>query len=358
MSERKKILIFVGGKSAEHHISLCSGYNLLKAIDKTKFEPILIGITKTGNWTLQDIDQFLLQTPAADKINLLPSSKEILVSFGDVKNRFYLKDGLEPIANIAAIFPMLHGPYGEDGTIQGVFEHINLPYVGTNVLSSSVCMDKEIAKKLMVKDDIPTSKFLSFYDINACNFYDIKADLGLPCIVKPCNLGSSIGISKVETEADFKDAIRLAFKHDNRILIEEFIVGREIECAVLGNRNPIVSVPGEYVHQSNFFDFDAKYLKGNEIKMLIPAANLSEEKIKEVRELALKTYKTLACEGLSRVDIFITNQGDLFVNEVNTMPGFTNTSMYPSLINELGINYADLITKLIELAIERYEYKK
>lgn len=355
MSDKIKVAILVGGKSEEHNIALCSGYNLLNAIDKDKFEVVLIGIDKKGIWSLQDINKFLSQELSPKTISLGESAAKILLSAGDEEIKFYIKESLEPIEDIKVIFPMIHGRNGEDGTIQGLLEYLNLPYVGADVMSSANCMNKVTTKKMFIAAGIPTCKFIALYNGEAYDFDDIKNQLGLPLIVKPSSQGSSVGISKVENEAQFKSAIEEAFKFDNELLIEEFIVSRELECAILGNQDPIVSLPGEYVHTASVFDYETKYLKNGEVSMSIPAADLSDEKIEEVRTLALKAYKTLSCKGLSRVDTFITDSGELLVNEINTMPGFTNSSMYPILIEKMGINNSDLVTRLIELALERFE---
>ena len=356
MKDNFRVAVLCGGRSSEHEISLCSAWNLITAMDREKFEPVLIGIDKDGCWYLQEIEEFLKQEPFAGTITLPSKTSQIAMTPGAKRPHFYNLGNHKVLEEIDVIFPMLHGPNGEDGSMQGLLQHLQIPYVGAGVLSSSICMDKDIAKRLMQHAKIPTSDFLAFWQwqIKEIQFDDVVTRLGLPIFVKPANLGSSVGISKVGSATEFLPALEKAFQFDPKIVIEQFVAGREIECAVLGNEHPISSVPGQYVHEDEFFAYDTKYLKGHEVKMEIPALDLSNDKIEEARALAVKTYQCLQCEGLSRVDIFLTDNGDLLVNEVNTLPGFTNNSMYPGLMANTGIPYTELITRLIELAIDRF----
>ncbi|MCL2802126.1 MAG: D-alanine--D-alanine ligase [Treponema sp.] len=312
----KKVGILFGGKSAEHEISLLSANNVIEAIDKKKFEPILIKIEKSGKWNINDIF-------ACD-----------------------------------VIFPILHGPFGEDGTIQGLLKLADIPFVGPGVLGSAAGMDKDVMKRLLRDDGIPIGKFIAAYKNQKLpSFAEAESALGTPIFVKPANMGSSVGISKVRSEAEFNAALKEAFLYDTKIVIEEFISGREIECAVLGNEEPAASVPGEIIPSHDFYSYDAKYIDDNGAALEIPA-KLDEQTIKRVQELALKVFKTLCCEGLSRVDLFLCTNGELIVNEINTMPGFTKISMYPKMWEASGISYTELITRLIELAISRFERDK
>jgi len=310
---KRKVGILYGGKSAEHEISLLSAKNVFDAIDKEKFDPVLVKIEKSGSFQINDIFNF------------------------DV------------------IFPILHGPFGEDGTIQGLLKLAGIPFVGPGVLGSAVGMDKDVMKRLLRDSMIPIGKYTAFKDNDEIpSFADIVDGLGTPVFIKPANMGSSVGINKAHNEAEYLAALKDAFQYDAKVVIEEFIYGREIECAVLGNENPKASVPGEITPTHDFYSYDAKYIDDKGASLQIPA-NLDEETTKRVQELAVKVFKTLCCEGLSRVDFFIKKNGSIIVNEINTMPGFTKISMYPKMWEASGISYTDLITRLIELGISRFE---
>ena len=313
---KKKIGILFGGKSAEHEISLSSAKNVFDAIDKTKFDPMLIMIDKAGKWKVTDVFMF------------------------DV------------------IFPILHGPFGEDGTIQGFLKLVNIPYVGPGVLGSAVGMDKDVMKRLFRDAGIPIGKFLSMKSHEKpLSFAEVEAALGSPFFIKPANMGSSVGISKVRNETEYAAAVKEAFQYDTKIVIEEFIPGPEIECAVLGNEDLAASLPGEIIPAHDFYSYDAKYLDEKGASLQIPV-KLDEDTTKRIQELAVKVFQTLCCEGLSRVDFFLKENGEIIVNEINTMPGFTKISMYPKMWEASGISYTDLITRLIELAISRFEKER
>lgn len=260
------------------------------------------------------------------------------------------------------VFPVLHGPYGEDGSIQGLLKLANIPFVGSGVLGSAVGMDKDVMKRLLRDAEIPIADFLSFtcHNKKTINYKSIADKLGLPLFIKPANLGSSVGISKVNDENGFFMAIENAFQYDRKIIIEENITGREIECSVIGNDNPIASLPREIISNTEnheFYSYEAKYIDENEAVLQIPA-KLSQEKIEEVKELAILTYKVLCCEGMARVDFFMRQNGELIVNELNTIPGFTAVSMYPKLWEASGKSYTQIITYLIELALKRFEEER
>lgn len=266
--------------------------------------------------------------------------------------------GDQTIGPIDVVFPVLHGPFGEDGTVQGLLKLANVPFVGAGVLGSAVGMDKDVMKRLLREAGIAIADFVVFNRSRAdeIDFEIVKGRLGLPFFVKPANLGSSVGISKVESESQFHEAVSLAFEYDNKILVEEYIAGREIECSVLGNKNPIASVPGEVIPQREFYSYEAKYIDENGAVLEIPA-KLDDKTTKKVQDCAIKTFKALCCEGMARVDLFVKDD-DVIVNEINTIPGFTNISMYPKLWAESGISYSELIDKLIELAIERFNTER
>lgn len=350
-----------GGKSAEHEISLQSAKSIVEAIDKSKYEVVLIGIDKDGRWYLNDAAQLLLNTGAQ-----LPS----LRALGGTKRRV----GLIPSKNTAqlvrlddyrdekaldVVFPVLHGPFGEDGTVQGLLKLANVPFVGAGILGSAVGMDKDAMKRLLRDAGIPIAKFLVFHrpQIGEIKFADITKTIGAPFFVKPANLGSSVGIHKVKDRKQFISAIKDAFRYDSKILVEEYIQGREIECSVLGNLEPIASVPGEIIPRHEFYSYEAKYLDEKGAMLKIPAL-LPGPIVEKIQDLAVETFKVLCCEGMARVDFFLRNDREVIVNEINTIPGFTKISMYPKLWEASGISYTQLIDRLIHLALERFEREK
>lgn len=343
-----------GGKSAEHEVSLQSAKNVIEAIDKTKYDPVLIGVDKKGKWLLADSSKFLLNSsdPKLIKLNNETTQNVALVPQSD--GRISYLDTPQSDKSLDVAFPILHGPFGEDGTMQGLLKLANIPFVGASVLGSAVGMDKDIMKRLLRDAGIPTGKFLVFRDKDTLDYKEIVRILGLPFFVKPANMGSSVGVSKVNKEEDFNKSIKDAFKYDRKIVIEENIKGREIECSILGNDSPIASVPGEVISNHDFYSYEAKYIDENGAALEIPA-KLPENIVKKVQELAVETFKTLSCEGLGRVDFFLKENGDVLVNEINTIPGFTSISMYPKLWEASGISYTELIDRLIQLAIERFE---
>lgn len=354
MAKKKiNVAILFGGRSAEHEVSLRSAKNVIDAIDKEKYNPILIGIDKFGRWLLNDSSRFLLNSEdpkliklnkSSDRVALVPQSNGEIVNFSNPESK----------KTIDVVFPILHGPFGEDGTVQGLLKLANVPFVGASVLGSSVGMDKDVMKRLLRDANIPIAKFLVFKDGDAIDFEEVVLELGLPFFVKPANLGSSVGINKVKDKRDFKKATAEAFQYDRKVLIEEYIKGREIECAVLGNDTPMASVPGEIMANDEFYSYEAKYIDANGAIIKVPAG-LDEKTKEKIQEAAIKTFKVLSCEGLGRVDFFLKENGGIIVNEINTMPGFTSISMYPKLWEASGICYKDLIDKLIQLAIGRFE---
>ncbi len=347
-----KVGILFGGKSAEHEVSLQSAKNVAEAIDKNKYEVVLIGIDKTGKWLLNsDSSKFLLNSQDP-KLIALNKQNTLSVSLSP-ESKGFLSDGLNKNNKIDVIFPILHGPFGEDGTVQGLLKLAGIPFVGSGVLGSAVGMDKDIMKRLLRESGIPVANFMVFKNKDEISYKKVVKNLGLPLFVKPANLGSSVGISKVSNEIEFKNAIKKAFQYDTKILIEESIIGREIECAVLGNDKPIASIPGEVILNTDFYSYETKYIDENGAMVNIPA-KLSKSNIAKIQKLAIKTFEVLSCEGLGRVDMFIKDNGDILVNEINTIPGFTSISMYPKLWEASGISYTKLIDILIKLAIERF----
>lgn len=352
MSKKINVGILFGGKSVEHEVSVRSAKNVYDAIDKNKYNVIMIGISKKGKWFYNpDISEdgcVIENNPLA----LIPGAENHQII--DIENK-------NEIVKLDVIFPILHGPYGEDGTMQGLLKLTNIPFVGSSVLGSAVGMDKETMKRLLKDSKIPSAKYMVFNkyidDVPNPTFEEVKAYLGMPVFVKPANLGSSVGINKVSNENDFNQAINEAFKYDTKLIVETNIVGKEIECSVLGNEKPIASLPGEIISNHDFYSYEAKYLDENGAVLEIPA-KLPEDTIKRIQEMAIKAFKSLYCEGLTRVDFFLTKDNELLVNELNTLPGFTNISMYPKLWEISGISYSDLIDKLIQYGIEKYNREK
>jgi len=329
--------ILFGGKSAEHEVSLQSAKNVIAALDKDKYESVLIGIDKTGRW--------YLGKNLEDLAVALDGSKAGLGRLLEIIEE----------KKIEVVFPILHGPYGEDGTIQGLLKLANIPFVGAGVLGSAMGMDKEVAKRLLRDADIPIAKFKVFLksERKKINYEKIVKEFGLPLFVKPANLGSSVGVNKIKNRQDFVKAVKEAFLFDRKILVEKAVESREIECSVLGNEYPLASLPGEVIPARGFYDYEAKYLDKRTV-LQIPA-KLPKKIIRKVQKLALKTYKVLCCEGMARVDMFLQKDGEVLINEINTIPGFTNISMYPKLWEISGLCCAELLDKLIKLAFQRFQ---
>ncbi|MBT3603861.1 MAG: D-alanine--D-alanine ligase [Candidatus Latescibacteria bacterium] len=355
MAKKIRVGVLFGGKSSEHEVSLQSARNVIDAIDKTKYEVVPIGIDKTGRWFLNEAEKLL---PESNKEGLAevkdPSTLVALIPEG----RGELTRPSQPgsLGSVDVVFPVLHGPLGEDGTVQGLLKLADVPFVGPGVLGSAVAMDKDVMKRLIRDAGIPTPDFITVMRFQAPSL-DVNAvvdRLGLPLFVKPANQGSSVGISKVNEKSELADALIEALRFDDKVLIEAFAGKREVECAVLGNEYPESSIPGEVLPLHDFYSYEAKYLDENGAVLKIPA-DLSDEQVKEVQDLAVRTFQVLCCEGMARVDCFLTDDNKWLVNEVNTIPGFTRISMYPKLWEASGMSYTDLVDKLIQLAIERYE---
>ncbi len=360
MTEKIRVGVLFGGKSAEHEISLLSAKSIIEAMDKNKYEVVLLGINKSGEWFLYDDWANCLANVQDPKLIHLKKTEEsvalVAKEFGDP---LVSLSGQPLDRPLDVIFPVLHGTYGEDGTIQGLLKLANIPFVGAGVLASAVGMDKDVMKRLLRDAGIPIAKFLTYkaQDRKNIDFDYIVEKLGLPFFVKPANLGSSVGISKVKDISEFEEKISFAFQFDHKIIIEEYIPGREIECSVLGNEDPIASLPGEVIPQHEFYSYEAKYLDENGALFEIPA-QLPEKTIAEIQALAIKTFCTLCCEGMARVDIFLQKNGRIVLNEINTIPGFTKISMYPKMWAASGLPYAELIDRLIALAISRFCQEK
>lgn len=348
--------IVFGGKSAEHEVSLQSAKNIVDAIDRDRYDVVLLGIDKDGKWHISDPDTYLINEDDPKLIQFNKTNQRVAVIPGEVEQQLINMSTNEALKQIDVVFPIVHGTLGEDGSIQGMLRILNLPFVGSDLLGSAVSMDKDIAKRLLSEAGVQVAKGKAFkkHQVKDISFEQLKREFGLPLFIKPANQGSSVGVSRVENETEFNEGINQAFLYDHKVLIEEAIVGREIECAVLGNEQPIASLPGEILPQTSFYSYQSKYIDETGAILASPA-DLSIEETSTVKEKALAVFKVLECEGMARVDFFMKTDGSLVVNEVNTIPGFTKISMYPRLWGISGIAYADLIDRLIALAFERHE---
>ena len=348
MANKLSVGILYGGRSVEHQISVRSAKNVFQYIDKDKYSIQLIGIDKSGKWHLMNT--------VSDDFN---SGKPLQLLLDASSPKFVDDSGFTFAIDIA--FPILHGTDGEDGSIQGLLKAMNIPFAGSGVLGSSVSMDKLVSKELLFQAGIPVANYVAFTneERTQIDFNKVANKVGLPFMVKAANLGSSVGINKVNTKEEFNAALDDSFKYDTTVLIEEFIKGRELECAILGNADAKASFPGEIVISKNyeFYTYEAKYEDENAVVLQIPA-KLNHKIAEEVRNLCVKSFKTLKCDDFARVDVFLTEEGNIYINEINTIPGFTDVSMFPTLWKQHGISYPDLITQIIELALERNRLTK
>jgi D-alanine-D-alanine ligase len=352
MAKFKVGLIF-GGKSGEHEVSLTSAFSIYNALDKKKYNIKLIGIDKKGTWHTGSAKELWVNPGKTGQTRLNTKTPEITaVSKKGKIHLINLRSG-KNMADIDIFFPITHGTFGEDGCLQGFLELLGAAYVGPGVLGSAVGMDKDVMKKLFRDAGLPIGKFYTLLENEATgkNISKIIKDLKFPIFVKPANLGSSVGVSKAKNRKELAKAIQVAFQYDTKIVLEENLKGREIECSVLGNDKPIASVPGEIKLKSDFYSYNAKYISAD-AALPVPRANLSPKGAKKVQETAVKVFKVLNCEGMGRVDFFLTKKG-LYVNEINTLPGFTSISMYPKMFAESGIPYPKLLDKLIQFGLER-----
>lgn len=343
--KKLNIGLIYGGKSTEYEVSLRSAKSVLDALDKEKYNVRLIHVLKTGEWVtttdLSEIDLTLVENKETMKV--VPG-QQFETETTNIK--------------LDSIFSVLHGTYGEDGNVQGLLECANVAYVGCDTRGSAVAMDKDVTKRLLDYHHIQVADgvVVHRYEKSAVDYNLIEEALGLPMFIKPANQGSSVGVSKVNNEKEFNSALNSAFDFDDKVLIEAAIVGREIEVSVLGNDELTVSVPGEIVSNVDFYDYESKYLTDDGATLIIPA-KLTEDETTKIRAVAENTYRTLDCLGYARVDVFLTESREVIVNEINTLPGFTSISMYPKLMEESGIPYSELLDKLIDLSIEKYNEK-
>jgi len=352
MDNRLRVALLFGGRSAEHDVSVLSAGNVFRALDPARYEIVPIGITRTGAWLLGSVQGNAF--PAA-----VPESGPLVALIPGGSGRLLVvpEEGPADLSLVVdVIFPVLHGPFGEDGTVQGAAELAGVAYVGSGVLASAVAMDKDVAKRLMRDSGLPVARFLSFGLGETPTFDKVTAELGSPVFVKPARLGSSVGVSKAGTQEEFTSAIAEAFQHDRKVLVEEYVRGREVECGVLEGEDGslMVSKPGEIVPTGrySFYSYEAKYLDEHGAEINVPA-DLSDGVREEVRKLSAEAFRALGCEGMARIDFFLCEDGKLLINEVNTLPGFTNISMYPKTLEASGVSYPELVDRLIRRARSR-----
>jgi len=336
----RRIAVILGGRSSENAISLASAASVIDALAASGNEVVPVQIERSGRWQLG--------TSAAPR-ELGSGIEQPPEQPSGLPERLPSREVATTLADVDVVFPVLHGPFGEDGTVQGLLELAGVPYVGAGVLASALCMDKDVFKSVMRDHGIPVTE-----NITLRLGDEPRNPFGYPCFVKPARLGSSVGITKAHDDAELAAGVRLAFEHDEKVLVERFVVGTEVEVGVLGNLTPIASLPGEIVVTTNeWYDYEAKYDEG-EMDLVVPA-RLTPEQIERAQELAVNAFKATDCEGMARADLFVRADGEVLMNELNTIPGFTATSVYARLFEESGIPYAELLTRLADLAVERFE---
>lgn len=362
---RPRVLLLFGGRSGEHAISCATAGGVLRAIDRSRYDVLPVGITPGGRWVLveDDPDRWSIVDGRLPEVTDGPR-RVLLPQAADEDAVRVLEAGALPrdIGQVDVVFPLLHGPFGEDGTLQGMLELADVRYVGAGVLASAVGMDKHVMKLVLAGQGLAVAPFVVLrpgdFARDPAGCTQRVEGLGLPVYVKPARAGSSLGISRVDDLADLPAAVAEAERHDPKVLVETGIAGREIECAVLGGRGGArarASLPGEIVvsdAKNGFYDFEAKYLDESAVELSCPA-DLPEDVVARVQDIAIRTFEAVSCEGLARVDVFVTPDGDVVVNEINTMPGFTPFSMYPRMWEASGLTYPDLIDELLRLALER-----
>jgi D-alanine-D-alanine ligase len=330
VSKRFRVAVLLGGRSSEHEISIASGRSVLAALDPARYDPVTVEIGRDGRWELGTGAESVAETLPVPTAGAVPST----------------------LAGVDVVLPILHGPFGEDGTVQGLLELAGVPYVGAGVAASAVCMDKDLAKAVLRARGIPVTRSVTIREGDP-----IDHPFGYPVFVKPARLGSSVGISKVRAAEELEPAVAAARRHDDKVLIEEHVDGIEVECGVLGNRTPVASLPGEIVAHgfegADWYDFSAKYDEGG-MDLIVPP-RIPADVIARVQEVSVDAFVATECEGMARVDCFVTGEGEVLVNELNTIPGFTPTSVYAKLFEASGVPYGDLLDRLIELALERHE---
>jgi D-alanine-D-alanine ligase len=328
-----RVAVVMGGRSSEHEVSLASARSVLDALDPARYEAVTVEIGRDGRWELGAGSPAELERGGRSVVETMPvPSSHVPATLGGVD----------------VVFPVLHGPFGEDGTVQGLLELADVPYVGAGVTASALCMDKDLFKSVLRDKGIPVTRSATLRSPKG-----FENPFGFPVFVKPARLGSSVGISKARGEAELQAAIELAFRHDEKVLVEELVRGVEVECGVLGNEQPIASIPGEIVAHADWYDYSAKYDEGG-MELVIPP-RIPDEAIERVQELSVAAFRATECEGMARADCFVRDDGEVLINELNTIPGFTATSVYAKLFEASGIPYEELLERLVQLAIERHD---
>jgi len=348
---RRRIAVVLGGRSSEHAISVASAESVIAALSKAH-DVVTVEIARDGTWALGAAEGQTLATSAtatSEGLTLDASRIDSRAALAEVGGGLPDRGVTAALGDVDVVFPVLHGPFGEDGTVQGLLELAGVPYVGAGVLGSALCMDKDVFKSVLRDNGIPVTRNVT---LRAGD--EPRNPFGYPVFVKPARLGSSVGITKAHDGGELNAAVALAFEHDEKVLVEEFVPGREVEVGVLGNRLPIASLPGEIVvTHHEWYDFGAKYDEG-EMDLIVPAP-IAEEQIERAQELAVRAFVATECEGMARADLFVRDDGEVLVNELNTIPGFTATSVYAKLFDASGIPYGDLLERLVEQALERHE---
>jgi D-alanine-D-alanine ligase len=355
--QKIRVAILYGGRSAEHEVSVVSARSMMAAIDRTKYEVVPIAITKQGRWLLPARTPDQLEAAAGTLPGTGDEGRDVTLVREGGEAALRPLEGGSGLGAVDVVFPVLHGPYGEDGTVQGLLELAGVPYVGAGVLASALGMDKEMQKQLFNSRGLHVVPYIHVHVEDWRRSPDrivelAEEEIGFPCFTKPANLGSSLGISKCRTIEELRAGLETALSFDRKALVERAITARELECGVLGNDEPEVSIVGEVVPHREFYDFEAKYIEeGSELRIPAP---IPEETSEEVRRMAVEAFRAIDCAGMARVDFFYeVGTGTLYLNEVNTIPGFTPISMYPKLWEASGVPYAKLLDRLIELALER-----
>ena len=344
---RLRVAVLAGGRSSEHEISLASARSVAEGLERAGYDPIVVEIDRQGGWRLPRAPQAAALEGEKEAYGGLPAERpgRVPVPAADTPS---------PFGAVDVVFPVLHGPFGEDGTVQGLLELADVPYVGPGVAASAVAMDKDLFKAVMRANGVPVTRSVT---VLARARTEAAHDFGYPVVVKPARLGSSVGISLVRSEDELAGALDLAFAHDEKVLVEEYVDGIEIECSVLGNEEPFASAVGEIVPlKADWYDFASKYDEGG-MELVVPA-RVPAEQAARAQELAVRAFVACDCEGMARVDMFVRDDGEVLVNELNTIPGFTATSVYAKLLEASGIGYEELLRRLVELALERHERRR
>ena len=353
--------VLYGGRSGEHDVSLCSAASVVSTLNKNKYEIIAIGIDRDGRWYVQDKPEIVNNKDFGNCLSLKKTGSWLVNHYNE-NNKLVLFEILSSKrVEVDVVFPVVHGTFCEDGTLQGLLELAMVPYVGADVIGSSIGMDKDVAKRLMKESSIPVVDWMTIttdrWEKNREKVIKAVMELSLPIFVKPANTGSSVGISRVKGNSGLVEAVDFALQFDRKVLIEKAVDCREIECSVIGNNSPRASVLGEIISSHDFYSYEAKYIDPDGAELRIPA-EMDESVSSKMREVAVKAYRKLCCSGMARIDFFLEKDSSRFyLNEINTIPGFTSISMYPKLWQESGLNYSDLLEELIQLSIERHEAK-